>query len=56
MRDDRFYIYSHPRALASVQTRMEVIVRVRKTDPSAGKPEIGAVLRAVPRAVEVNDR
>ncbi len=47
----RFYIYSHPKALASVQTRLEDIVQARNpTDPFAGKPEIGAELRAALRA------
>jgi NAD(P)-dependent dehydrogenase (short-subunit alcohol dehydrogenase family) len=47
----RFYIYSHPKALASVQTRMEDIMQARNpTDPFAGKPEIGAELRAALRA------
>lgn len=47
---DQFYIYSHPKALASVQTRMEDVVMIRNpTDPFAGKPEIGASLRAALR-------
>ena len=47
----RFYIYSHPKSLASVQTRLEDIVQARNpTDPFAGKPEIGAELRAALRA------
>ena len=47
----RFYIYSHPKALASVQTRLEDIMQARNpTDPFAGKPEIGAELRAALRA------
>ena len=52
LREDRFYIYSHPKALASVQTRLEDIMQVRNpTDPFAGKPEIGAELRAALRAL-----
>ena len=48
---NRFYIYSHPKALGSVQTRLEDIVQARNpTDPFAGKPEIGAELRAALRA------
>jgi len=48
---DRFYIYSHPKALASVQTRLEDVIQARNpTDPFAGKPEIGAELRAALRA------
>jgi len=47
----RFYIYSHPKSLASVQTRLEDVVQARNpTDPFAGKPEIGAELRAALRA------
>jgi NAD(P)-dependent dehydrogenase (short-subunit alcohol dehydrogenase family) len=47
----RFYIYSHPKSLASVQTRLEDVVQGRNpTDPFAGKPEIGAELRAALRA------
>ena len=51
VRERRFYIYSHPKALASVQTRLEDIMTPRNpTDPFAGKPEIGAELRAALRA------
>jgi NAD(P)-dependent dehydrogenase (short-subunit alcohol dehydrogenase family) len=47
----RFYIYSHPKALASVQTRLEDIMQARNpTDPFADKPELGASLRAALRA------
>ena len=47
----RFYIYSHPKALGSVQTRFEDILQARNpTDPFAGKPEIGVELRAALRA------
>jgi hypothetical protein len=47
----QFYIYSHPKALASVQTRMEDVLQGRNpTDPFAGKPEIGAQLKAALRA------
>ena len=48
--EKRFYIYSHPKALGSVQTRLEDIMQARNpTDPFAGKPEIGAQLRAALR-------
>jgi NAD(P)-dependent dehydrogenase (short-subunit alcohol dehydrogenase family) len=48
---DRFYIFSHPKALGSVQTRLEDIVQARNpTDPFAARPEIGAELRAALRA------
>jgi NAD(P)-dependent dehydrogenase (short-subunit alcohol dehydrogenase family) len=53
MRKKRFYIYSHPKALVSVQTRLEDIMLARNpTDPFADKPEIGAELRAALRADE----
>jgi NAD(P)-dependent dehydrogenase (short-subunit alcohol dehydrogenase family) len=53
MREQRFYIYSHPQALGSVQTRLEDVVQARNpTDPFAHKPEIGASLRAALRAAE----
>ena len=42
----QFYIYSHPKSLASVQTRLEDIMTSRNpTDPFAAKPDIGAQLR-----------
>jgi NAD(P)-dependent dehydrogenase (short-subunit alcohol dehydrogenase family) len=53
LREQRFYIYSHPQALASVQTRLEDVVQIRNpTDPFAQKPEIGAGLRAALRAAD----
>ncbi len=52
LRDDRFYIYSHPRALGNVQTRLEDVVQARNpSDPFASRPEIGAELRAALRAL-----
>ncbi len=43
---NQFYIYSHPKAIASVQTRMEDIMLARNpTDPFAHKPELGVELR-----------
>jgi NAD(P)-dependent dehydrogenase (short-subunit alcohol dehydrogenase family) len=43
---NRFYIYSHPKAIGSVQTRMEDILQARNpTDPFAHKPELGVELR-----------
>ena len=42
----RFYVFSHPKSLGGVQTRMEDILQGRNpTDPFAAKPEIGAELR-----------
>ncbi len=50
MRKKRFYIYSHPKALVSVQTRLEDIMLQRNpTNPFADKPEIGKELRAALR-------
>jgi NAD(P)-dependent dehydrogenase (short-subunit alcohol dehydrogenase family) len=46
VREGRFYIYSHPKSLASVQTRLDDIMLGRNpTDPFALKPEIGEGLR-----------
>ena len=51
LRSKRFYIYSHPNALASVQTRLEDVLQARNpSDPFAAKPEIGQALRAALRA------
>jgi NAD(P)-dependent dehydrogenase (short-subunit alcohol dehydrogenase family) len=48
---DRFYIYSHPKAINSVQTRLEDIMQARNpTDPFSHKPEIGLELRKALRA------
>jgi NAD(P)-dependent dehydrogenase (short-subunit alcohol dehydrogenase family) len=48
---NRFYIYSHPKAIKSVQTRMEDILQARNpTDPFADKPELGVELRKALRA------
>jgi NAD(P)-dependent dehydrogenase (short-subunit alcohol dehydrogenase family) len=48
--EKRFYIFSHPKALGNVQTRMEDIVMVRNpTDPFKEKPELGVKLRAALR-------
>jgi NAD(P)-dependent dehydrogenase (short-subunit alcohol dehydrogenase family) len=51
--EGRFYVYSHPRSLASVQTRIDDIVQSRNpSDPFAARPEIGAALRAQLRAAD----
>ena len=48
---NQFYIYSHPRAIKSVQTRLEDIVQTRNpTDPFEGKPELGQQLKDALRA------
>ena len=47
LRAKRFYIYSHPKALAAVQTRLEDVMQAHNpSDPFAARPEIGAELRA----------
>ena len=51
--ENRFYIYSHPKSLASVQVRLEDIMTSRNpTDPFAHKPELGEALRAQLRAAD----
>ena len=51
MASNQFYIYSHPKAITSVQTRLEDIVQARNpTDPFADKPHIGQQLKAALRA------
>ena len=53
MREQRFYIYSHPKALGSVQTRLEDVMLSRNpTDPFASKPELTERLREALRAPE----
>jgi NAD(P)-dependent dehydrogenase (short-subunit alcohol dehydrogenase family) len=48
---NQFYIYSHPKAIGSVQTRLEDILQARNpTDPFADKPELGASLKKALRA------
>ncbi len=44
---DNFYIFSHPRALGNVRSRMEGIVNITNpADPFIERPEIGVALRA----------
>jgi NAD(P)-dependent dehydrogenase (short-subunit alcohol dehydrogenase family) len=51
--ENRFYIYSHPKSLGSVQTRLEDIMTSRNpTDPFAHKPELGERLKAELRAAD----
>ena len=48
---NQFYIYSHPKSIASVQTRLEDVLRGRNpTDPFAHKPELGVELKKALRA------
>jgi NAD(P)-dependent dehydrogenase (short-subunit alcohol dehydrogenase family) len=47
---DRFYIYSHPKALAPVQTRAEdIMAGTHPSDPYRERPELGEQLRAALR-------
>jgi NAD(P)-dependent dehydrogenase (short-subunit alcohol dehydrogenase family) len=47
IRDDRFYVFSHPHALGNVETRMKDIVRIRNpSDPFAARPDVRSRLRA----------
>ncbi len=46
MDENRFYVFSHPKSLATVQTRLEDVMGLRNpTDPFASRPEVGAQLR-----------
>ena len=50
LRDNQFYIFSHPKALGGVQLRMEDVLQQRNpTDPFQERPEVGAQLRAALR-------
>ena len=47
IRDDQFYIFSHPHALGNVQTRMEDILQLRNpSDPFEAAPQVREMLRA----------
>ena len=51
MAADQFYIFSHPKALGNVKSRMECILQqVNPTDPFAERPEIGRDLMLALRA------
>ncbi|MBV8036404.1 SDR family oxidoreductase [Roseateles sp.] len=48
---NKFYIFSHPKALAGLQTRMEdAMLQRNPTDPYAARPDIGEALKAKLRA------
>ena len=48
---NQFYVFSHPKALGNVQSRMENIVSVTNpADPFLARPEIGVALKAQLRA------
>ena len=43
---NQFYVFSHPKALGNVETRMRAIVDIRNPpDPFAARPEVGERLR-----------
>ncbi|WP_332813601.1 SDR family oxidoreductase [Ramlibacter sp.] len=43
---DRFYVFSHPKALGNVRSRMEAIVDIRNPpDPFLERPDVGVQLR-----------
>ena len=47
---NRFYIYSHPKAIGAVQTRLEDVLQARNpTDAFADRPELGQQLRTALR-------
>jgi len=47
---DRFYIYSHPKALAPVHTRAaDIMAGTNPSDPYRERPELGEQLRAALR-------
>jgi len=51
MKADRFYIFSHPKALGNVSDRMNAIVAQQNPpDPFAARPEIGVGLKAALRS------
>jgi NAD(P)-dependent dehydrogenase (short-subunit alcohol dehydrogenase family) len=51
MAANQFYIYSHPKAIGSVQTRLEDVLQARNpTDPFSHKPELGVELKKALRA------
>jgi NAD(P)-dependent dehydrogenase (short-subunit alcohol dehydrogenase family) len=53
IRNNQFYIFSHPKALGTVQTRLEdAMLQRNPTDPFKDKPELGAQLRSAIRAAD----
>jgi short-subunit dehydrogenase len=50
VRDDQFYIYSHPQALATVEARFKALVAGEQPpDPFELRPQVGEQLRAALR-------
>lgn len=53
VRQGQFYLYTHPKALGMVQTRLEDVAQARNpTDPFEGRPEIGEQLKQALRAAQ----
>jgi NAD(P)-dependent dehydrogenase (short-subunit alcohol dehydrogenase family) len=53
VRDDQFYVFSHPHALGNVETRMQDILQMRNpSDPFAARPDVREALRASLRAAQ----
>ncbi len=53
IRDDQFYIFSHPHALGNVQSRMEDILSIRNpSDPFAARLDVREKLREMLQAKE----
>ena len=53
MEKNQFYIYSHPKAIGAVQTRLEDILQARNpSDPFAHKPALGVELKRALRAAD----
>ena len=51
MDEDRFYVFSHPKALSNVQRRMEDVLLIRNpSDPFSERQEVGEQLRSALRA------
>jgi short-subunit dehydrogenase len=47
---DQFYVFSHPKALGNVKSRMQAIVDIQNPpDPFLERPEVGVGLRAALR-------
>jgi NAD(P)-dependent dehydrogenase (short-subunit alcohol dehydrogenase family) len=53
LREDRFYVFSHPKALGTVQTRLEDVMQLRNpSDPFGTRTDISAGLKAALRAAD----
>jgi len=53
VRENRFYVFSHPKALGPVQTRLEDIMLGRNpSDPFKDRPQIGQQLREAFRSTD----